>query len=788
MSSNQQPQQQDPNQWVSSPKGAFYWRHATGSYWKGPADDRVWVPSMDSPPNLPPPPDFGAPQGDAAGAPPATQFGSSTPIPAGGLNVQMPPVYRPRDTPSALPPTPPRAPPPTQQTGFVSVHSRPAYPDHSTYNARDGPRTAFRRWGEQPTQYNGRRDEPVPENTSRRPWEDARGTTPRSDHNFRVDARREPSRAFDPAARRESHRAQTHEFQERARDQQLRDRALSSRPPAAALTTEGVGAPARPPPPRVEDAERDVNGHPRLPAQAAADDDESDYGGSSDDDEKPDVLKKFNARETFRHAEANQKKKSGLLNNPGKPVQRPSALVLGVWDGLRYNTVPEARNLIRWMLAGCPRARAMFVYLRDYYEQRVTELRSVGIQYLLRQQNLAERTWVYNTTGDSTPLSRRNNAPPASRLRNERRRFNKKKNKTGAMSFTDTGSSRTAETDLDDPMPESDSKQDDPFEQSYLGLSPPPASDDPSNPAHASASLTVALEYNSRRSPRTWMGGARLISGEWPLATMSAGLRMLPNDARASRFVGFIAPTRGDTSIDRTRFINEWTAASLPLEHYPFECSNVTLSQALSWVHQHGILPNSPDALALHQFAASWRNQFEGNARPDGQEFMGEAPRSVIDVLSWPDARITEWRQLQHGPVRRGVSTTYPRHPASAEFGTTNVVPPSQAIAPEVEMPAADPEDGEITNHNAPNDAGASNVTGGKLLPAVPGNRPQIAGISNISVLSWGCFRAPEITGKSIIFLRSAVPRDQPAIIRRPRYLLGICGACRPENMRHRRS
>ncbi|KAJ7026335.1 hypothetical protein C8F04DRAFT_1190654 [Mycena alexandri] len=78
--------------------------------------------------------------------------------------------------------------------------------------------------------------------------------------------------------------------------------------------------------------------------------------------------------------------------------------------------------------------------------------------------------------------------------------------------------------------------------------------------------------------------------------------------------------------------------------------------------------------------------------------------------------------------------------------------------------------------------------TGGKLLPAVPGNRPQIAGISNISVLSSGCFRAPEITGKSIIFLRSAVPRDQPAIIRRPRYLLGICGACRPENMRHRRS
>ncbi|KAJ7046411.1 hypothetical protein C8F04DRAFT_1248652 [Mycena alexandri] len=92
MSSGQQPQQlqHDPNRWVHSPKGVFYWRHDVGSYWKGPPDDRVWVPSMDTPLQLPPPPDFGAAQGDAAGAPPAIQFGSNPPI---NTNPPMPPAY-----------------------------------------------------------------------------------------------------------------------------------------------------------------------------------------------------------------------------------------------------------------------------------------------------------------------------------------------------------------------------------------------------------------------------------------------------------------------------------------------------------------------------------------------------------------------------------------------------------------------------------------------------------------------------------------------------------------------
>ncbi|KAJ7029180.1 hypothetical protein C8F04DRAFT_1187961 [Mycena alexandri] len=78
--------------------------------------------------------------------------------------------------------------------------------------------------------------------------------------------------------------------------------------------------------------------------------------------------------------------------------------------------------------------------------------------------------------------------------------------------------------------------------------------------------------------------------------------------------------------------------------------------------------------------------------------------------------------------------------------------------------------------------------TGGKLPPAVPGNCSQITGISNISALSSGYFQAPEITGRSCTFLRSAVAGNHPQIERRSRYLLAICGHRRSKVCRHRRS
>ncbi|KAJ7015885.1 hypothetical protein C8F04DRAFT_1204840 [Mycena alexandri] len=172
--------------------------------------------------------------------------------------------------------------------------------------------------------------------------------------------------------------------------------------------------------------------------------------------------------------------------------------MLGVWNELRYNTIPEARNLIQWMLAGCLRARAMFIYLRDYYGQNPLHLRSPGIQYLIHQQNSAQQRWLLLTTGDATPMSRR--GPATTVVAGEQRLW------AGAHMAPPMPPPlppvQLTMTDMDDPMPAPSGSQEDPFELSYLGRSPPPAGGDPNDASSASASLTVALDAASRRSPR----------------------------------------------------------------------------------------------------------------------------------------------------------------------------------------------------------------------------------------------------------------------------------------------
>ncbi|KAJ7160768.1 hypothetical protein C8R46DRAFT_1223112 [Mycena filopes] len=106
--STQQNPAADPSRWVLSRKGAFFWRHASQSFWKGEPDDRVWVPSMDTPPDMPPPPDIeqGPPRGPAPSAttqnvPTApNQFGTSTTIPARDLTTNRPPAYQ-REAPTS---------------------------------------------------------------------------------------------------------------------------------------------------------------------------------------------------------------------------------------------------------------------------------------------------------------------------------------------------------------------------------------------------------------------------------------------------------------------------------------------------------------------------------------------------------------------------------------------------------------------------------------------------------------------------------------------------------------
>ncbi|KAJ7149557.1 hypothetical protein C8R46DRAFT_1230231 [Mycena filopes] len=661
-------QSNDSSRWIHTSSGAFYWRHATKSYWKGPPDERVWVPSMDSPPDMPPPPDFGdGTSGPANTAPPpqpapVTQFGT---IPALQNAAAGPPAYQQNA--------------PHTEMGFAhpSPFGRPPrLPNTQTYRGTGSnyvsPFAGYVRRDANP--------------------EGDRGTNP-ADAPLLPRGPSAPQGNPTCSPAREAQRSQTQEFQERARDQQLRARALStcpSTPPAHASSPPSVN---RPLPPRVDDAPRDERGHPILPIVP---------GGM--EDEK--VLKENRLKEKSRYAEAICRNRAG--EEPKITAERPPGAIIGVWGDVSFNTVSEARNLIQWMTAGCPRARAMYTFLVQLYGQNFAERCSDGIQYLLRMQNDAEKAWLYTTTGDSTPRSRRDGGQLQSRNRNDRRKKKKQ------LRLSVIGPSPRTVPDEDDPMPPAQGPSTSRDEQSYLGTSPPAPGANSADPGSSAASLSMALEELTRRAPRSWQGGARTINGDWPDSNTPVGTRMLPNDARVSRFLGFVAPTRRDgTSVHRIRFITEvltafsvmglyerfaqrgeWEGAALPLEHYPFDCRNLTMSQALSWVHQHGIAPGSADAVILHSFARSWRNRHDRNNSPNGEEFA-ERPRNNIDVVNWPDAEITSWRHLVHGPLITGVTTEYPLQPARAAYDA-RIVAAAVAVAappaPEIVMDNVAPE------------------------------------------------------------------------------------------------
>ncbi|KAJ7730542.1 hypothetical protein B0H16DRAFT_1469515 [Mycena metata] len=622
---------------------------------------------------MPAPPDFGADQGDAAGGPPAIQFGSSTPV------IQPGPQQLQPHNQSTLPaPTPLNAGPPPP----LSLNTPPPYPN-------TGPQSL------------GPPQQPAP-GSSGAGFMSMQHRVSSAQHDRRSDAPRTLRRVGDPQARRDSNCAQTHELQERAHNLQLRERTLSSRPSASSSsrrapsvsTSDQVG------PPDCNIAERGPNGHPRLPAGGASDfGDESNYGRSESDDNDPSKIKNNNTKESIHQAQAVQKRNKGLLGKPGRAVERPAAATLGIWSDLHYDMVPEAQSLIQWVLAGYPRARAMFEYCATSTGRTrwscARPVSSTWKKAAALASGLAQHT-----------------APPHPGM--------------GVVA------PMTA-ADMDDPMPAPDDRQDDPFERSYLGESPPPEGCDPSDARSPAASLTLVLDAVSRRSPRLWALGARMINGRWPTEANHHGTRMMPNHVRALRFVEFLALLGNGTSPDRGRFLailihgfsvfglyerriqrGQWVGDTLPLEHYPFECDeNMGMSQVLSWVHQHGLIPGSPDALAMFEYANSERNRLESNAEPGGQQFAGMLPHTPTDVLNWPDRLISDWRLMRHGPVRRGVYTNYPQFPGAPPCDPNPALAPAPAVTQLNPPPPATPgpssdvkmklaEEGEISERDTP--------------------------------------------------------------------------------------
>ncbi|KAJ6503043.1 hypothetical protein DFH09DRAFT_1102255 [Mycena vulgaris] len=355
------------------------------------------------------------------------------------------------------------------------------------------------------------------------------------------------------------------------------------------------------------------------------------------------------------------------------PSLPPAPSGAGLWGNLQFSTVPEARNLIRWMMGGCPRARAMFLHLICFYGGSPCARRPDGIQYILHKQNRAESGWLHTTMGDSTPMSRRAEAgkePPA-RTRNQRCRDQLKK-----LRATEAQKSAVSSVDPDVLMPAAAPTV--PHRPSYAGRAL--LATTPTQGRHGSGvslDMVVAdmvVADMASRATTTWVQGTCLEDGGWPTADTPIGTRPLEWDVTVTRLLHFLAPIRESSSIHHAQFL---------------EVLLTGLSMFGLFERMHGVALNSLELAALHAYAASWRNSRERTGDPAGQVFA-KVPRGPLDVLSWPNSRITRWGDLMYGPVCAGVQSSATRFPArmcapvpQAEDTEMPPVPPAPAIMPD---------------------------------------------------------------------------------------------------------
>ncbi|KAF8142586.1 hypothetical protein K438DRAFT_1784606 [Mycena galopus ATCC 62051] len=617
----------DPALCVISRQGVYYWWPTTGSRWRGDPDDCVWVPALDWPQNAPIPPDPQLAQNQPPERSPPRQrqqpdecrlcesqrdSGTRLPaqhqaplLPSNFAEARSPPPYHSRDAfgPSRGHASNPYANFPVEFRGPVISHDdlrrmAPQGPEHRAPYRPPAPHTT------QPAQGPDRRD----------------GYELRRDeyhHN-----RREMPREHTVEVGRDHGYLNTTRRVERGERNDLRDRRGG---------------------PRVKDnAAADDEGYPIFPLLLPVGDDESDYGGLDADDSgeegaraHQDILNK----ECIRHEDARANK---------APRQTPA------------NVPPPPR------ISG---SDAMVKHIVWVYGQYPLLRRSEGTLYLMREGNTA---YLFAATGDATPISRRNGRVPT---------HNACRNKAirrSSSSSTTTMSTAGTSHDGDElmppvPMPAGQG-------QSYVGFLPipEPACRDQLGPQ---VSLSDVIGYYEGLPTSQWVQGVRDEHGHGPTRVPTTGVSPHVGDLMASRLIHYLSPPHDAdaSSIHHIRWrnmvlsafsvrglfkrymeIGGWVGAFAPLEQYPFNTLNMALSEALQWVHAHGVPANSDTSRVIHEYALSWCNRRENAGDPHNTEFAGEYP---TPASAWPTERITQWADIRHGTLRVGASSAYAQTP-----------------------------------------------------------------------------------------------------------------------------
>ncbi|KAJ7782945.1 hypothetical protein B0H16DRAFT_1447181 [Mycena metata] len=421
------------------------------------------------------------------------------------------------------------------------------------------------------------------------------------------------------------------------------------------------------PPPDINVAKRNPNGHPAFP-----------FAGPHDAsvDDVPGVVVGAEDR-----AKAWQQTESKRLEEWGKRISRGDVLsrnpraidpaLVGVWMGAQIVTQAQAVNLLRWSDVGCPQSWAMVQFIEQDYGLRPMAYRPVGVGLILSSQAGSRNRYTLATTG----------VPPQSKKAARRAA-------AAARALASASNAGFVEHVIPDnpalapasnPAPNAAvepivGEQD--VEMGAVGafLGTSPAGDD-TGVLNSRTSVEEARDHWALLPTTGWPKAMRTEKGDYPQSeydTPSA------RDARVALTLLVFGP---EDKISLAEFIHQtiWLFSCAGMfdefcrvggycmlqrgpEHYNFITTGLDWSLLASWWCTHGIAPGTTAVLAFESFARSYRNRVEGHSNPENDIFTNYPnDRSCVRTLS--SSEIVVWERLIHGPLCPSLQSTYPRHP-----------------------------------------------------------------------------------------------------------------------------
>ncbi|KAJ7672360.1 hypothetical protein DFH06DRAFT_1319791 [Mycena polygramma] len=385
-----------------------------------------------------------------------------------------------------------------------------------------------------------------------------------------------------------------------------------------------------------------IAGHPQCPLELD-EGDASDYGS---DDDAPKLPSNWKTMELARRDDAAEHEKRGSRAYKRHTVNDPDAL--GLWAGATIETAEEAANLLRWVRRTEPGAFQLMHSERVRLGSDPTILRSEGQVYLLQRQNAAsEQYWLASTGRRKGPARYEMPAPFAAASGS----------RVDQDAYVYLGTAILGENDT-------------------VVILPEVATENSGVSSGSHTTLVDAGRMYDAMEHRLWPLGFRINETTYA-SSKDRHATVLRNDVMAWYTLNALAPRRNrvGTSIYRAKFIEivirllsvagtyrliaetgEYQPANRALEHYPFLTLNITFSQVVGWLIQHGIACDGEGIVILESFARSRRNTQENEETPNRTVFEhGGSPHSGDEA-----AAFTMGKEFPN------VTSAYPQRPYAA--------------------------------------------------------------------------------------------------------------------------